>query len=262
MNAFFRYSIFEHCKLNHFTTTVHGGVSSGNYATFNLCSYSGDSVTSVSENRALLANTLGISKNLLFIPRQTHGDQLRIIDGDFLDLSEEDQQKELYGVDALITQEKNVGIGVITADCVPISIYDTKNAILGIVHAGWKGTAARIGSKTVVEMMSRFSSKAVNLKVSIGPSISKENFEVGDEVGQAFIDAGFDLETIAYRKGSTEKLHIDLWRANIESLMALGILENNIEVSGICTFESTDFFSARRQTFYTGRMFTGGIIRE
>lgn len=258
---FFRYSIFERYKLDLFTTTTQGGVSNENYSALNLCPRSGDSISNVLENRSRLVNKLEISIENLFIPFQTHEDKVKVIDNEFLALSSEEQQQQMYGIDALITSERGICIGVTTADCVPISIYDPENHVLGVAHAGWKGTAARIGAKTVAKMMEVFSVKTDNLIVSIGPSISAKNFEVGDEVGQAFVDAGFDLNTIAFRNKTTGKLHIDLWRANIESLVVLGVQKSNIELSEICTFESAEFFSARRQTIKSGRMFTGGFLK-
>lgn len=261
---FIRYSIFNKYEVELLTTTIRGGVSQGSYSSMNLCSHSGDNEENVAENRKRLAHHFDVPIEHLFIPFQTHEDRIRVIDQSFLKLSKDDQSDQsdqLYGVDALITQERGIAIGVTTADCVPIIIYDLKNHALGVAHAGWKGTVAHIGAKTVRKMIETFSSDPSDLKVGIGPSISKEMFEVGDEVGDAFDKAGYDLKDISFRKQETGKLHIDLWKANLLSLVEMGIPANNVEVSGICTFRTEEFFSARRQTIKSGRMFTGGILK-
>ena len=92
----------------------------------------------------------------------------------------------------------------------------------------------------------------------IGPGISQEAFEVGDEVYEAFRQAGFDMERIAVRKG---KWHIDLWEANRMQLLDFGIEPSHIELSGICTYKNNeDFFSARRQGTASGRVLSGIMI--
>lgn len=258
---FIRYPIFDQYEVELLTTSIRGGVSQGNYSSLNLCTHSGDMKENVDKNRQRLAQALDVSLKHLFIPFQTHEDKIKVIDHPFLRLSSDDQTKELHGIDALITQERNIAIGVTTADCVPITIYDPINHVLGVAHAGWKGTVAHIGAKTVQKMVEAFSSNASDMKVSIGPSISQEMFEVGDEVGDAFSKGGYDLKDISLRKQETGKLHLDLWKANLLSLVEVGVLTNNIEVSGICTFQTEEFFSARRQTIKSGRMFTGGILK-
>lgn len=258
---FIKYALLDKCQLNSFTTTVKGGVSSGSYASFNLSEYSNDSVASVAENRAILAQGLGISANSLFVPYQTHEDKIQMIDSAFLSLSISDKKKRLNGYDALITNQKNICIGITTADCVPILIYDPKKHVLAAVHAGWKSTVKYIGAKTTIKMKEEFGSKAEDLLVTIGPSISPQMFEVGDEVGDAFIREGFDLNSISFRNQQTGKLHIDLWKANMQPLLDLGVRNEHIEVARICTLQNENFFSGRRQTINSGRMLTGGVLK-
>lgn len=258
---FIKYPILDKYELQVLTTTSSGGVSQGNYESMNLCTHSGDSLSNVEENRSRLAKHFGVDDTCLFIPYQTHQDKVKVIDQKFLKLSKDEQSSELYGIDALITKERRVVIGITTADCVPIVMYDSINHALGVVHAGWKGTVSHIGAKTVRKMAEIFSSHPSDLKVVIGPSISQEMFEVGDEVGDVFANAGFILEDISIRKPETGKLHIDLWKANLLSLIEEGLLLDNIKISGICTYKSPEFFSARRQTIMSGRIFTGGLLK-
>ena len=249
--------------LNHFSTTVHGGVSEGAYNSFNLSFYSGDKFENVLTNRMRLAEAMNVPIQKLFIPYQTHEDKILKIDETFLALSNEEQIRRLNGIDAIITDQKDVCIGVTTADCVPVIIFDPVKKVLAAVHAGWKGTALRIGAKTAKQMISDFGCNPENLLVGIAPSISPEIFEVGDEVGKTFEKAGFNLSTISFRNSKSGKLHIDLWKANKLPLMDVDILEENIEITGICTFSNPDkFFTTSRQTIHSGRMVTGGMINK
>lgn len=247
--------------LFHFSTTIQGGVSEGAYASFNLSFYSGDKFENVLTNRMRLADAAGVSIERLFIPYQTHEDKVLVIDDAFLSLSNKEQMQRLNGIDALITDQKNICIGVTTADCVPLLIFDPGIKVLAAIHAGWKGAMLRIGAKTAKCMIEKFGSNPKNLLVGIAPSISPEKFEVGDEVGEAFEKEGFALSEISFRNSQTGKLHIDLWEANKLPLVEIGIPSENIEIAGICTNSNPDkFFSARRLTIHSGRMITGGVI--
>lgn len=253
--AFCSYPVFD------FTTTIDTGVSNGNYSTFNLAYHSGDKQELVLKNRVLLCQALEFDLANLVVPFQQHTDQLCIIDDDFLSLEEEDRQTQLSGIDALITNLPNIAIGILTADCVPLTIFDPVNRVIGVVHAGWKGTVSHLAVKTVLEMVDRFGSKVSNLLIGIGPSISPDKFEVGEELGLIFQEAQFDLCKVSFRNSITQKLHIDLWEANRLDLLSLGVQPQNIEIARICTYSNPDsFFSARRQTIHSGRMISGIML--
>ncbi len=248
-------------SLLHFSTTINGGVSTGNYTSFNLGMYSGDDSENVAKNRSRLAEMLNISSENLIFPYQTHGDSVCIIDSEFISKNKEEQLQLLNGVDALITNQIGVCIGVGTADCVPILIFDPKNKVLAAIHAGWRGTVAKLGAKVVEIMKTQFNSIPSDLLVGIAPSISPDYFEVGDEVVDEFAHAGFLIDDIGYYNFETNKFHIDLWFANELLLNQVGICFDNIEVAGLCTYDHCDqFFSARRQGIKSGRLITGGVI--
>lgn len=248
-------------SLFHFTTTVVGGISKNNYATFNLGIHSGDEVDSVLENQRRLAKIIDIEKKHIITPYQLHGDKIQIIDNEFLSKSDLEQTSLLHGVDAIITNQHNICIGVFTADCVPVLLYDPILKVLGAVHAGWRGTVSQIVKKTVTEMNRHFGCKPENIRAGIGPSISAEHFEVGSDVVESFIEAGFMINSIAYENQNTGKTHIDLCFANELLLTHAGILYEHTEVANLCTYDNPSlFFSARRQGIKSGRMFTGAII--
>lgn len=242
-----------------FTTTRPGGVSTEKYAEMNLSHYCGDAPEHVTENRRLLAEQLGLNTASLIVPRQVHGTEIRAIDSTYLSLAPEAQAAFLEGVDGLVTDLPRVCIGISTADCVPVLLYDVRRKAVAAVHAGWRGTVAGIAAKGVHTLAATYHSQPDDLHALIGPSISQEAFEVGEEVFQAFADAGFPMEKIAVKK---EKWHLDLWAANCLQLEAEGLPLEHIAVSGICTFSHADtYFSARRLGISSGRLYSG-IFRK
>lgn len=257
-----------------FSTTRHGGVSEGNYASLNINEYCGDSKANTDANRLLLANELGIDTNHIIMPHQTHGVESRIIGEEFVNLPDGVKKMLLEGVDAVMTNIPGMCIGVSTADCIPVLLYDEEHHAAAAIHAGWRGTQARIVHKAVQEMRMAYQTNPTKLKAVIGPGISLDNFEVGDEVYAAFEQAAFDMSAIAEErikrnpnaddpaKAFERKWHINLPLANIQMLTHNGVDEANIINTGICTFDNADnYFSARRLGIESGRIYTGIIIR-
>lgn len=257
-----------------FSTTRHGGVSEGNYASLNINEYCGDSKANTDANRLLLANELGIDANHIIMPHQTHGVESRIIGEEFATLPDGVKKMLLEGVDAVMTNIPGMCIGVSTADCIPVLLYDEEHHAAAAIHAGWRGTQARIVHKAVQEMRMAYQTDPTKLKAVIGPGISLDNFEVGDEVYADFEQAAFDMSAIAEEhikrnpnaddpaKAFERKWHINLPLANIQMLTHNGVDEANIINTGICTFDNADnYFSARRLGIESGRIYTGIIIR-
>ena len=187
---------------------------------------------------------LGLRLEDLALPRQVHSDNV-------LWMKEAGRPEQ---TDAVITDQPGLCVCVKTADCIPILLYDTRKRIVAAVHAGWRGTVSRIVQKTVKHMQPL---NPTDLHAIIGPGISLEQFEVGDEVYEAFREAGFPMERIARK---AERWHIDLWEANRWLLEELGV--EDIFVEGTCTRTSEDFYSARRETINTGRNYNGIYIKE
>jgi YfiH family protein len=203
----------------------------------------------VSENRRRLSAWLG-TENIL-LPHQVHGTRVAFVAGG----------ENLEGYDALVTQQARLCICVSTADCIPILLYDAETKSVAAVHAGWRGTAARIVEKVIAEMTARLGTRPSALRAVIGPGISLEAFEVGDEVYEQFSNNGFDMEQIALRFPDTknpaqQKWHIDLPLCNRLQLCCAGLSEQNIFTADICTYRNPAFFSARREGIATGRNMT------
>ena len=243
-----------------FSTTRQGGVGTGRYAEFNVNDYCGDSPVAVSANRRALCEALGITLEKVVFPHQTHGVEIRRIDESFFSLSSTDRASSLEGVDALMTTVNGVCVGVSTADCIPILLYDPVHHATAAIHAGWRGTVARIAEKIIRCMEDEYHTCPHDLYAVIGPGISLSRFEVGDEVYAQFEEAGFDMQAIARRY---EKWHINLPLCNRLQLLSLGLINDHIFDCGICTYDHVDrFFSARRLGVQSGRILTAIMMRQ
>ena len=231
------------------------------YSEYNLCDYTGDDALRVLNARIELCSVLGIDMDHLVMPRQVHGNNIAVIDQDFMNADIDAQEKRLEGVDALITALPGACIGVNTADCANIALCDPSAHIIAIAHAGWRGAVSRI-VLDVVNAMERMGAKADNILASMGASICQDCFEVGDEVVEAFKQAGFDVNTIVKRNSATGKAHIDLRAANRIVLEAAGVPASQVILPRHCSrCEHDRFFSARRLGTNSGRTFTAIIKR-
>lgn len=248
-----------------FSTKRMGGMSEGPYASFNINGYCGDCAAHVAANRRQLCEYLGVDTDRLIMPHQTHGAEILSVDADFLSLPSAERATLLEGVDAVVTDEHLVCIGVSTADCIPVLLYDPCRKVVAAVHAGWRGSRLRIVERTLQFMKSRYAVRPEDVYAVIGPGISQDAFEVGNEVYEAFKAAGFDMTTLAARypaaNGGT-KWHLDLWTCNRSQLQTCGVSDERILQAGICTFAHPDeFFSARRLGVQSGRIFNGILLR-
>ena len=161
-------------------------------------------------------------------------------------------REDLEGVDALVTRLHHCAIGVRTADCIPILLYDPVNRAIAAVHAGWRGTVGKITVKAVQRLTDLYGTQSADLLALIGPGISSRYFQVGDEVVDAFRDNGFPMQRIYEWQGPvTAPLvgghHLDLPEANRWLLEEAGIPTEQITVSPICTYATPSLCSARRE---------------
>ena len=168
-------------------------------------------------------------------------------------------RQELEGYDAFVTDVPDLAIGVRTADCVPVLIYDPVHRVIAAVHAGWKGTVQHISHRAIEVMVSRFGCEPSGMRAVTGPAIGPDSFQVGEEVVVRFRDAGFPLDEIWSFRGQGDGRpmssghHIDLFRANSWLLEKAGIQSANISVCGLDTYTDESFFSARREGTACGR---------
>jgi YfiH family protein len=133
------------------------------------------------------------------------------------------------------------------ADCVPILLVDPINGAAAAIHAGWRGTCARVGVKAVEVMQREFGSDPVNLLAAIGPSAGPDDYEVGESLVAAFLDADHpraDIDRWFIR--SSVKPHLDLWSANRDQLAGAGVDRARIHVAGLSTVSHPDVFDSYR----------------
>ncbi len=240
-------------EINHFVSGRKGGCSTGELGGLNLSFKINDTELNVLQNRKLLSLAMNVAENHVVFPDQTHSDKVAVLK------SLESGGESLSNTDALITNLKGVCIAVMSADCVPILLYDKSNKAIGAVHAGWRGTVSKILDKTVEAMEKEFGTKPSDLIAGIGPSISPEIYEVGQEVIDAAENAFGNITSMVNKKEG--KTFFNLWEANRFQLISKQLNPENIEVAGICTYQNADeFFSARKSLNKAGRFGAGIVI--
>lgn len=195
----------------------------------------------------------------VWMPRQVHGTEIVVVE----EQTPYDESSALQAVeaDAVITQVKGRWIGVRTADCVPVLLYDPVTHTIAAVHAGWRGTVKHIVKKTVEQMQATMSVQPDNLLAMIGPSISPEAFEVGEEVVAEFVKAGRAECVLRHQLSAygqylpLAKPHVDLWQSNAMDLLEAGLELDHIDCTPLCTFQNDSvLYSARQQGIETGRI--------
>lgn len=193
-----------------------------------------------------------LDDNRYMFPHQTHTDRVMRVTNDYFNLDEEGRKKIREGIDAVISSERNAVIGISTADCIPVLVYDPIHHVAAAIHAGWKGTVSRIVEKAISKLHKDFDTDPSVCTAVVGPGISQESFEVGQEVVDRFIAEGFDMDRYTVQMpdmhgGNGVKPHIDLKKINRDQLVTAGVKSENITVSGIDTYTDERFFSARRE---------------
>jgi YfiH family protein len=168
-----------------------------------------------------------------------------------------DAPQLVEGADALITDTVGLPLAVIMADCVPVLVYDPEHHALGLAHAGWQGTTARIASATVRAMSARFGTDPEQLIAAIGPSIGPDEYEVGEDVIARARGAYGDAPILRPLAGG--KALFDLWAANDHDLRSAGVRE--IEVTGISTARHLDEFYSHRVARDAGRFAAVAALR-
>ena len=218
-----------------FVTTRAGGYSEGPYAGFNLGQHVGDDDSHVARNRAELVKALSLPQEPSWI-RQTHSTQAVVL--------EQESHRE---ADAAITRKPGMVAVIMTADCLPIMLCDREGSEVAALHAGWRGLQGGIIDATLERMQTPNS----ELQAWIGPGISQENFEVGDEVYAAFVESIDSCEGFFVPHGAGH------WLCDLP-----GIAQHVLERQGItgvtrdphCTYRDESMFYSYRRDGITGRM--------
>ena len=222
-----------------------GGESVGPYAELNVSYRVGDDPKVVSQNVCDMKLAVGIHDGRIVTMRQVHGDNIVEVKDKSL--------KEVGEADGMITAEKDIFLGVLTADCVPVLFVAPKEKLVAAVHAGWRGTLAGIAAKAARLFTDHNHLAADEIEVALGPSIGWCCYEVKDDVSGPLLKrwGGIAETSIQKRNGKT---YLDLRQLNRGVLSEAGIPATNIFQVGPCTACSpNDFFSYRRERSETGR---------
>lgn len=219
-------------SIHHGFTTRQGGVSQGYYATLNLGLSTGEDPRIVNQNRQKVFEQFGVFKDQVCILEQVHGNRVVIAEPSW----------HTFQADAMISNQKNLLLVIGVADCVPILFYDPIKQAIAAAHAGWRGTSLKIVEKVLEKMSEEYGSSPPDIRVVMGPSISRENYQVGPEVIKAFHQAGFP-DTIYDLDG--DRFRLDVAGANQYLLTQLGVTQ--IDVMSACTYAHPEqFYSHRR----------------
>lgn len=254
-----QFSLLEHADVIHGISTRFGGVSQGAYTSLNLALHNGDEKERVIENRRRFCQAHGVNLADVCTCEQVHGTEI-------VRVSEPDRgagafsfESAIKKTDALITNQKNVPLLLFFADCTPVLFYDPVHQAVGAAHAGWKGTVGKIAQKTLQRMTDEFGTRAEECLIAIGPSIGGCCYEVDAAVMERFAAAFPEDKKEIILPLPENKWKIDLWRANYQQLISVGVQQKNIEMADACTQCNHEvFFSYRADQGKTGRI--GALI--
>ena len=236
--------------VNGFSTRL-GGVSPFPADDLNLSGFDIDSRENIVENRRRFLRLFDGDFQIASV-LQTHSADVRTIKN-FVDAKDANQK-----ADALVSNIPGVLAGVKTADCVPVLLGDAKTKSFAAIHAGWRGTCQSIVIKAIEKMRENYGAKAQDLICAIGPAATCQNYEIGQDVIDAFAENFPDSEHLFTPTKENHAL-IDLHSANKEQLLNFGVSPENIYVAPFCTMERVDlFFSYRREKKLYGK--TGRLM--
>ena len=216
--------------------TRRGGTSEGLYTSLNCGQGSADQSSNVLENKNIVAKALDLRIEDLRTVHQFHS-------ADVYTVTANDPPSHWPKADAMVTQVPNVGLGILTADCAPVLFADADAGVIAAAHAGWKGALRGVLHQTVAKM-AQLGAHPDRISATVGPTLSQENYEVGPEFHQQFLEQGLQNARF-FIQGKEDRYQFDLPGFIAESLQKAGVM--NISDLGLCTYGSeSDFFSYRR----------------
>jgi polyphenol oxidase len=248
---YFSFKNFASFPITQAIFSRHGGVSPSPWKGLNMGTSVGDERSNVIKNRERVFS-------LMNRPIASLSDSWLVHDKAVLEWKEP-RPSDIDGspkADIILTNNPKVSLFMRYADCVPIMLYDPENKGLALIHAGWKGTVKKVGRVAVEAMVERYGSNPSKIVAGIGPSISVDNYEVGDKVIEQ-VKKSFPIKASQLLSKYGARVHFDLWEANKFALQEAGVV--NIEIAGLCTFsKNEDWFSHRKEKGKTGRF--GAIL--
>ena len=220
-------------QIKHFFFSRKNGFSKGIKKGLNCGKGSNEKKGNVKKNLDYVAKKMDVGKDKLILMHQTHSNKV-------VEIKKNNYKKKIVA-DAMITKMKGFALGVVTADCVPILLYDTKNEIVGCIHAGWKGAFSDIIQKTITKIKKISSNNKIY--ACVGPCIGKKSYEVDEIFYKIFVDKSKNNKIYFSNKNKTKKLF------NLRKFVSNKLIKANINVDQVDrnTFaEKSNFFSYRR----------------
>jgi YfiH family protein len=253
-------------EVTHAVFTRRGGYSSAPYDGLNLSISTGDDLSVVRRNRQLVSDALGMPLVSAF---PTHGAAVAILDhematearraGDEWPRRLWEQMRAIHA-DAMLTDVPGVALFWAYGDCAPVLLCDTRQQVVGLVHAGWRGTAQAITVKAIETMRACFGSRLDDIYAAVGPAIGACCYQVNDAVRQSFAaeplaqEAAIFVERTASENASQLSWYLDVGASNERQLLLAGLAPDHVETSGYCTGCASDlFYSNRRGPRHGGR---------
>jgi len=233
---FYSKKLLKFLDISHGFFNKDGGISKGIYKSLNCGASSNDKRANIKKNLKIVKKKIGKKSKEIFLVKQVHGNK-------FIFLNKNSNIKSRsVNADAIITEKKNFPIAVLTADCVPLLIFDKRRKMIAAIHAGWRGAYNGIIQKVIRFMFSK-GCKKDDMVVAIGPSISMKSYEVKKQFKSKFIKK--DKKNIKFFKSKNNKIYFDLPNY-VKKQVKLNQIKN-INLLNIDTFnKKNNFFSARR----------------
>ena len=220
-------------QIKHCFFSKKNGFSKGIYKSLNCGKGSKDNKKNINRNLNYVAKKMSVKKNKLILMHQTHSNKV-------VEIKKNNYHKKILA-DAMFTKMSGVALGVLTADCVPIIIYETRNKIIGCIHAGWKGASSGIINNTITKIKKINS----NCKIfaSVGPCIGRKSYEVDMNFYKKFISKSLNNK-IYFTKKNKLKMFFNLRKFVTDKLLKLGVIVDQVNRDTFA--EKTNFFSYRR----------------
>ena len=232
---FFSKKLQEFKNIKHYFFSRKNGVSKGIYESLNCGIGSKDQEENVKKNLDIVSKKFNIKKDSLALMHQTHSNKVEII--------VKRNNLERIKCDAMLTKDNEIALSVLTADCLPILIYEKRKEIIGCIHAGWKGAVNGIIENTL-KKLEEMNGSIKQLVVSLGPCISQKNYEVKNDFYSEFIKKSKNNDSFFF-KNEKKTFNFDLRGFVIKKFKDLGVLEiDNIAIDSFAS--ENEYFSHRR----------------
>lgn len=232
--------------INHAFSTKFGGISKNKFNSMNLSFKMGDQYENVLKNFDIFCKSIGFEKKNLVIADQTHSNNVKIVTnndtvGNNLD------SKRIKNTDGLITNQTGIVLMTSHADCNSLFFIDIKNKIIGLAHAGWRGTVSKIAEKMALSFIKKFNTNPENLICCMGPAIQKCCFKIHNDILPEFLKIDLpNIKDFIVKNAQNDSFNVDLLGINKQILINLNIPVKNIHISDLCTKCHSELFYSHR----------------